>query len=528
MQYSAAHNACVYETNVPERILACVPEARRVNGHMVAVPCWIQSMQAMRQLGYSAVSPILTQYDWPSNKLIVPAPFTHQRHMAAFLTLHPRAFNLSDIGTGKTLGTLWAADFLMRMGSIKRALILSPLSTIYRVWEDEIFTHFLSRRSVGILYGTREKRMEVLAQPHDFYVVNHDGLGVGHSKAKGRLELGELARAIRDRPDIDCIIVDEGSVYKDSSTTRYKVLRGVSAGKPYLWWLTGTPTPNDPTDAWAQARIVSGDKYLESQRAFQDRTMTKVSTFKWVPRRESSKIVADTLQPAIRFHRDDCIDLPPCMIETRDVELTPTQKSAMADLKKQLRLELATGNITAINEATLRTKLIQISCGAVYGEKHEVHKLDSAPRINVLKELIEQVEGKLLIFAPLTSVINLLYAELKKEHSIEMITGGVSASKRNEVFRDFQQQVTPRIIVADPRTMAHGLTLTAAATIVWYGPTDQPETYQQANGRINRPGQSRSTLIVRLAATAIEREIFRRLDGKQSMQGVVLDLIKGE
>lgn len=102
--------------------------------------------------------------------------------MSSFLSLHPRAFNLADIGTGKTLGTLWAADYLMRIGAVKKALILSPLSTIYRVWQDEIFQNFLANRTAVVLHGSREMREELLQQNADFYIINHDGLGVGATR----------------------------------------------------------------------------------------------------------------------------------------------------------------------------------------------------------------------------------------------------------------------------------------------------------------------------------------------------------
>lgn len=529
MLYSEAHNACVYQTPVPERITACVPEARRVRNDMVAVPCRVSSMQLMRHLGYQAISPILTEYDWPRNPIKVPAPFEHQRHMAAFLTLHPRAFNLSDIGTGKTLGTLWAADYLMRQGLIERCLVLSPLSTIYRVWEDEIFNHFLSKRKCVVLYGDRAKRLQLLEKPADFYIINHDGLGIGSSRAKsGGFSLGELATQIQKRKDINAIIVDEGSVYKDSSTLRSRVLRTTVADKPYLWWLTGTPVPNDPTDAWNQARTVRLD-YKESQKVYRERTMTRITTFKWIPKKGSELVASQILQPAIRFCREECLDLPPIMVPPpRDVELTVAQKKAIRDLRENLKLQMEHGQVTAINEATLRLKYIQIACGAVYGENHEVHKIDANTRLDVLKEIIEETKDKILIFAPLTSVINLIYSELSKDYSVAKVIGDVSAGARNDIFRNFQSSGGPRIIVADPRTMAHGLTLTAAATIIWYAPVDMPEVYQQANGRINRPGQTKSMLVVRLAATALEREIYRRLDGKETMQGVILNLIKGE
>jgi superfamily II DNA or RNA helicase len=519
--YSEKHNCVVYDTRTPERITQILSDARAVRNNAVAVPCTLGNMQMMRSLGYEAMSPILRDYNWPGRF----TPFDHQRHMAAFLTLHRRAFNLSDIGTGKTLGMLWAADYLMQQGVINKVLVLSPLSTLQRVWQDEIFQHFLATRKAVILHGTREKRLAALKENADFYIINHDGLGVGSSRGPRGVELGELGIAIRDRTDINQIIVDEGSVYKDAATLRYKVLKQVIQNKPGLWWATGTVTPNAPTDAHAQAKMVDL-AYNESYRGFQDRTMMRISQFKWVPKPDANRIAAGILQPAIRFHRSECLDLPPCQSVLRDVELTPDQKKALIALKTQLAAMVGQGAINAVNEAALRTKMLQVSMGAVYDTDHEAHKIDCSPRLKVMREVIEQTNDKLLIFAPLTSVINLLYSDLRKDYSVEKINGEVSPGKRAEIFRAFQQEKDPRIIVADARAMAHGLTLTAAATIIWYGPTDMPEVYTQANGRINRPGQTKSMLIVRLTATKLEREIFKRLDNKESMQGALLSIIR--
>lgn len=254
--------------------------------------------------------------------------------------------------------------------------------------------------------------------------------------------------------------------------------------------------------------------------------MTRLTQFKWVPKREGMAIAASILTPAVRFERNECLDLPDVMIETYDVELSAAQKKAYDELKKDLKTQVGAGQINAINEATLRMKLIQIACGAVYGEHHEVHRVDCAPRLAGLEEIIEQAPHKLLIFAPLTSVINLLYTELRKRYTVEKVTGEVSAKKRNDTFKAFQDESNPRIIVADAGCMAHGLTLTAADTTVWFGPTDKPEIYQQANKRMDRPGQKNAMLICRLAATATEREIYRRLDSREKMQGLILNMIK--
>ena len=521
MLYSKAHNVVVYDTPTPERIAHVIPTSRVVDASRVAVPCNLQEMRTMRLMGFPALSPILHGYDWPGRHV----PYDHQKQMSAFLTLHPKAFNLSGIGTGKTLGTLWAADYLMKQGAVRKALIISPLSTLSCVWQDEIFQNFLGHRSSIIVYGAREKRLQLMRSQADFYIINHDGLGIGSESNGGSFVLGRLAQDVSNRDDIDLVIVDEGSVYKDSGTSRYKVLKKTIANKPHIWWLTGTPTPNAPTDAWSQARLINKD-FSESFNSFRERTMYRRSMFRWEKKGDAEKITANALQPAIVFRREDCLQLPPCQYVLRDVELTASQKAAHKAMVTKLSTMVGEGTINAVNEAVLRMKMLQISLGAVYDSEHEAHAVDCAPRLAVMREVVEQAGGKIIIFAPLTSVVDLLYSELHRDFSTEKVNGSTSSSRRSDIFRMFQDSEDPQIIVADPQTMAHGITLTRAATILWYGPTDKPEVYTQANGRINRPGQKNSMLVVQLAATQLEREIFKRLDNKQTMQGVVLSLVR--
>lgn len=530
MIFSRAHNVVVYRHPAPEQVCAAIQGARRVNGEHVAVPATLFSLQLARVLGLPVPNLLdLSEYDWPMQP--GRQPYAHQKYMASFMALHPRSFNLSEMGTGKTLAALWAADYLMQQGAVKKALILSPLSTLKRVWDDEIFRNLCGRRTVSILYGTREERLAKLKQDVDFYVINHDGLAIGTKRAPREMILGPVARAIQEREDIDLIIGDEASAYKDATTERSKVLMRVVAEKPYIWLLSGTPTPNSPTDAYSLAKLAGGLPG-ESFRSFQAKTMTKITQFKWLARSNASEIVRKALSPAVRFSREECIDLPECVVETRDVELSPTQQTAYKALKKDLQVVLGQGRVvTAVNEASLRIKLLQIECGAVYGEQREVHKTDAAPRLTVLKEVIDEAGAKIIVFAPFTSVVDMLYLALKEtygEETVARVYGSTSQSSRAEIFRRFESESEPRIIVADPGTMSHGLTLVAASTIVWFGPTDRLETYAQANARIHRPGQTRKTLIVRLASTAIVREIYKRLEEKQSLQGVILKLAEGD
>ena len=510
MWFDAQRNVVVYDTPRADEIASSVPGSVRLHNGFVASPATLYNLQMLRHLGFETIQPMDIAYDWPGRY----TPFNAQRVTANFLAVHPRAFVLNDMGTGKTLASLWAADFVMRCNVGVRCLVVAPLSTLERVWADAIFQNFLGRRKCVVLHGSAAKRRELLASDADFYIVNYDGVEV-------------LERDLAARSDIRMAIVDEASAYRNRTTARHRLARKLLATKDYLWLMTGTPTPNGPTDAYGMAKLVN-NCFGEGWGSYHDRVMVKVSQFKWVPKQGAHEAAHRLMQPAVRFAISDCIDLPPCTVQQRDVELSPEQNKAYKEMKRDLVLQAAKGAITAANEAALRLKLLQIACGAVYGANREIHMVSAAPRVKALREIIEQCREKIIVFAPFTSVVHMLHKELKKDYSVEIINGEVPAGKRNEVFTAFMGAEHPRVLVADPGTMSHGLTLTAASTIVWYAPTDRTETYLQANKRIDRPGQVHATTIVQLAATPVEREIYRRLESNETLQGLVLALAKGK
>ena len=106
--------------------------------------------------------------------------------------------------------------------------------------------------------------------------------------------------------------------------------------------------------------------------------------------------------------------------------------------------------------------------------------------------------------------------------------GRTSDTKRKEIFHDFQNSPDPRILVAHPKTTAHGLTLTAADTTIWYAPVTSLETFEQANNSMNRPGQKFRMTIAMIAATVLEQNLYQALKGKQDIQNAVLSLFKNE
>ncbi len=524
------HNVLVYENQNPF-VLQNLPDARLIGRTHFAVPFTLQNAQTLRYFNYP-VPPIIEDYDWP----IEPGrkPLAHQITMANFSVLHRRMFNLSDMGTMKTLSTLWAADWLMRYheqrGETFRALIVAPLSTLERVWANAIFKNFLSRRKFEILHGDANKRVAGLSNDRDFYIVNFDGVGVGAHTRK-RFELDGFSKALAERSDVRLAIVDEASAYKDSRTKRHRISRLVLGKREYLWLLTGTPTPNAPTDSYGLAKLVN-NAFGKSFQTFQSEAMLKVSQFKWVPQKDGYDKARKLLTPSIRYDLKDIWDGPEMTTQQRQVELTEQQKKLMGDLKRDLVVQIKTGQpITATNEAAARQKFIQISLGAIYDGNHAVHLIDAKSRLNELKEVLEQAPGKALIFCPLTSVVHLLYKTLKADWTCEIVNGETSLKERNEIFGAFQRSPDsdPRIIVADAGTMSHGLDLWQSRSVIWYGPTDKTELYLQANRRAHRPGQKYPVTVVQIVSNKLEQEIYRRLESNTSLQGALLEMVrKGE
>lgn len=517
----------VYRTAEPDRVGQYIPEARRINGELVAVPATLRNTQILRLLEYPIV-PIMeaSGYDWPIQRGY--KPLAHQKLMANFMVTHPRCFNLSDMGTMKTLATLWAADFVMQQypkGEC-RALIICPLSIMQRVWADAVFANLLGKRTVSIIYGDAEARSAALRKHADFFIINFDGLAVG-AKTRGRFELEGLSKELRDYSQIQLAIADEASAYRDSGTKRHRVARSIIGSRSYLWLLTGTPTPNGPTDAFGLAKLVNNAKG-ESFSSFKNRVEIRFSQFKWIPRAGANEEAKKLLQPAIRFDIRDVWDGPPMTTQQREVQLTDEQKRAMAQLKRDLQIVVKAGHpITAANEAAARQKFIQISLGAVYDHDHKAHLIDAAPRYAELDRIIDEAPGKILVFAPLTSVVNRIKVVIGAKHKAEVVNGEVPQRERSNIFERFQSaQSDLRLLIADPGTMAHGLNLWMAQTVVWFGTTDKTELYLQANKRAHRPGQQHLVTVVQIVSNKLEREIFRRLEANESLQGLLLQMVR--
>lgn len=475
----------------------------------LVVPHTMETTKLLNNIGAAVPSPII--YEDFSNSAYTPLP--HQLVTMDFLTRNLRAFCLNAMGTGKTSAALWAADFLLRMKMIHRVVILAPKTTLQAVWEKEL-QDVLPGRSYYIATGTGKQLAEAIeSQEFDFIVANHD-------KTK-------KAAAIIAASDVDLVLVDEASAYRNSGTDRHKALKIAVGKNGWLWLLTGSPCPNAPTDVWALCKLVD-IRSVPSFSSFRDLTMYQATKFKWLPRKDGHAIAWRAMQPSIRFRTEDCEQLPPQHTAERNAPLTVEQEKQYSTMKAQMKLEAEGQQITAANAAVQMGKLLQICAGVVKtGDEDNVIHLPCKPRLDALQEIIESTDGKVLVFTAFKAVQAMVLEHVRKwGYSSEMVNGETSMKDRQEYFSEFQDSRDPHVLVLHPKTAAHGLTLTAATATVWWGPIFSAELYEQANARTHRHGQREETMVFQLAGSAVERAAYSTIDKRLKYQGAVLDLYK--
>lgn len=421
--------------------------------------------------------------------------------------------------TGKTLASLWAFDYLRSIGVLKRIIIFAPLSTLDAVWGSEVMMNFPHLRYT-VLHAERRRRLKLLESDFDVYIVNHDGAKI-------------VGPALQSRPDINCVLIDELSAFRNHSTDRFKVMSKIAApADRWVWGMGASPRPNEPADVWAQVRIVNPGAITPYFKRFKEQTMRQVTAFKWEAKETATEIVRQVMQPAIRFSRADCVDLPPTTWQYRTVELTQEQRAAYDQMRRSLKLEYESGAARAVNEADKAMKLVQIACGAVTSatEDDEPVVIPNANRLAVLKEIIEEAAGKVIVFVPFIGGLQVVHKEIAARWPAALVYGATPRDERTDIFHRFQHGSAEnlRVIVANPKVMSHGLTLTAADTIVWFAPTVSYETFDQANHRIIRPSQTKNTLIVMLEGTPVERKIYARNRQREAGQLAFLDLVEDD
>lgn len=508
--------ALLVNTRRPELILEKIPQSKVAkdlgDGIMqVAVKWDLDEVLTLSSLRIkNAPSPISRDYHWPG----IHKPFDHQKTTAQFLSANKRAYCLSEAGTGKTSAVIWAADYLMNQGKVRRMLVVCPLSIMQAAWQSDFFKTAM-HRTIAVAHGTAEKRKQIVSGTAEVVIINYDGIEIVEKEIKAG--------------NFDLIVVDEANYVKTVTTRRWKALNRVVEPDTWLWMMTGTPASQSPADAYGLAKLVNPASVPKYAGTFKDMVMQKISQFTWIPRFNAQDIVFKTLQPAIRYTKADCLDLPDVLYTTRDIPLTPQQDKYYKKLKKEFFIEAGGEDVTAVNAGVMLTKLLQVSSGAIYADSGEIVEFDMSNRMTALKEIISEASHKVLIFCPFRHSIEKIMSELNKDKiSCEAIHGDVNMTKRTEIFKNFQEKTDPHVLVIQPQAASHGVTLHAANVVVFWSPVMSVETYIQCCARVDRAGQRNPMTVVHLQGSPVEKKIYAMLQNKIDTHTKLVDLYREE
>lgn len=463
----------------------------------------------LRHLGFNVPNPMPLYYDWRGG-----TPYAVQIKTAEMLVENPRAYVLNHMGTGKTKVALWAWDYLRSNGLAKKLLVVAPLSTLNFVWAREVF-RTLPGCNVQILHGSKQERLDRLAQDADVYVINHDGLKVIQSE-------------LWTRADIDTLVLDELAVYRNNSD-RSKAMRKFAARFSIVWGMTGSPMPNEPTDVWSQCMIVTPNTVPRYKNHARDMLMTKMTNNQWMwkPKPDAVQRAFSWMQPSVRYALEDVVELPPVISRTVDVAMSPEQAQTYKRVATAMQAMVKDKQITALNAGAAMNKLLQIAGGWVYTKNPEFVRVDPSPRIAAMADMINAATEKVLVAIPYRHMIDGISKIFNmKGVEIEHCCVHGETPHRSELFNIFQNTDKYKVMLVHPQCIAHGVTLTAASTIIWYLPITSLDIYDQFNARITRIGQVHKQQLMHLQATPVEKKIYRMLREHQKMQDQFLQLVE--
>ena len=451
-------------------------------------------------------------YDWPL-KNPDHKPFESQKTTTGFLLCNKRAYVLSEMRTGKTLSVLWALDLLFKSEKIKKVLVVAPLTTLRLVWAKEIFEN-LPHLRYAIAHGTRNDRIRAIRSDAQVVIINHDGIKVCPDEIVNE--------------GMDILIIDEMTAFKNATADRSKVMQKIAKSFKAVWGLSGNPTPNSPSEAFGQAKIVNpSNPFLPPYfTKFKQMVEMEIAPFMWIPRPEAKEVVHKVLQPSIRFERDQCFDIPPMVHRTVEIEMSKEQQKAYEEMKKQLYIQYDNGEITAVNAGVKATKLLQISAGAVKDDNGNVLYLDDSPKVKYILDVFENDlgRGKLIVVSAFRASVEKLREQFRKEKiRCDLIYGQISLNERTAIINDFQHGKL-QILVVQPQAVSHGLCFDATNFVIWHSLVASGEVYGQMIDRIISASQKKKQYNEYLIGSKADKHIYDILTNKKDFSSAVLEM----
>jgi SNF2 family DNA or RNA helicase len=443
--------------------------------------------------------------------------FAHQKESLKFMATRNRVFDMSDPGTAKTRVEL--EDFKRNRERGKAMIVIAPKSILQNAWGDDA-AEFTPDLKVSVAYA--ENRAEAFMTPADVYVTNTDAVkwlvAQGDKKFWKRFER---------------IVIDESSAFKHHTSDRSRALERIKKFFEIRRCMTGTPNSRSITDIWNQAYFLDDGKRLGQQfYAFRAATCVPVQKgrrkemVEWQDKPGAEEAVASMLSDiTIRHKFEDCIDIPPTFKHVVKFYPTKKQRGAYESMERDAIALMNKGMVSAVNAAACRTKMLQIASGAVYENSHKYHVIDDS-RYELVVDLVEERKHSIVFYLWKHQRDEIVRMAQARKITYCVFDGEASDKQRQLMKQQFQAGFF-QMMIAHPKSAAHGLTLTRAQAAIWPSPPDDLEWWVQANRRHARAGQQFETEIIAiLAQKTIEPGVYRKLEVKQARMDNLLELME--
>jgi len=510
---------------VPERELILVEEAHdTLHGLMTpfplmggfrVLPFHEDSCRILHNMGLGGLGAAPFMFD--THPLVEGRyqPMEHQLLTAAFITVHPRSYVLSDPRTGKTGAIVLAGDWLQRRRRMTGGiLVVTTVSTLWSVWADTIRAT-LPDAHVVVAHGPR--REAALLEDADWFLTNYDSV---------RLSGHAFMRLVETRR-VGMVVIDEVTHAGNVGAARTKAMKTLCKACDRVVGVTGSPGAN-PEMVWGMASTINPALLpCHTKGAWMGMVYYQYGPQVWqvAVRHEAAEIINRTLQPAIRYAKADILDLPPVVHRDMWADPTPEQRRVFRDLEREAIALVRDEVIEAASAGALYHRMMQAAQGVGVRPDGTVFEVDCKPRETALLEIIEESSSKVVVMAGYTAVIDRLASII--EGSV-VVDGRVTGEKRAAVFRSFRDDPEVRVLVCHPTTTAFGVELAAADTLVFYGPPAQGGfIYEQALERLSSAKQkAESIAIINLGVSPAERKHFAGLAAGKRQSAIVNELFE--
>ena len=439
-----------------------------------------------------------------------------------------------EMGTGKSKVLIDNIAMLYDKGKINSAIIIAPKG-VYRNWySQEIPTHMPSHVPYKTVLWTATTSKAKDKEYQQLFEINYD-LHIlimnveAFSTKKGHLFATKFMNARK------CLVaVDESTTIKNPSAKRTKAITQMASMARYRRILTGSPVTRSPLDLYSQCNFLEPELLgFQSYYAFRQRYAHMVSRnfggrqVQIVGSYRRLDELSDNIKPfSYRVLKEDCLDLPAKIYMKRTIELTPEQQKHYSSMKSLALTALKGKTVSAAHVLPQLIKLHQISCGFVKLDDGTIEDIKNK-RLDELMDLLEEVEGKVIIWANYIHDIEKIVKTIIKEYGEESVVdfyGAIASEQRQKNVNEFQDPRSKvRFFVGNPQTAGYGLTLTAANTVIYYSNGYDLEKRLQSEDRAHRIGQKKSvTYIDLMAEKTVDEKIVKSLRKKINIASEIM------